>query len=368
MAPQTNKNAFMDQWHEGSKNTIRNHFIAMMGELCGTFLFLFFGFAPTQLAVTAIKAATPPDVTVPVPDILSLLYIASAFSASLAVNVWAFYRINGGMLNPAVTLGLCLAGAVPPMRGLLVFPFQIIGAIAAAGAVSATFPGPLVVDVSLGGGTSIVQGLFIEMFLTMQLVIVVLMLAAEKHRATFLAPLGIGLSLFIAHLSGVYYTGAGINPARATGPAVVNASFPGYFWIYWLGPLLGALVAAGAYHMFKWLGYETANPGQDGGKEVIGLLYPDEESALGANNGNGEKIGLLQFHTKRFSTVSNMTSPGQLPVTPMTHAPNGGPARREYIEEKLPHKTEPQNQGQLLIMGEAPEVSAGGATRSKVDA
>jgi len=106
-----------------------------------------------------------------------------------------------------VTLGLCLIRAVPVIRGLLVFPCQLLGAIAAAGVVSALFPGPLVVGVSLSGGTSIVQGLFIEMFLTIQLVFVVMMLAAEKHRATFLAPLGIGLSLFIAHMTGEFCCG-----------------------------------------------------------------------------------------------------------------------------------------------------------------
>lgn len=106
-----------------------------------------------------------------------------------------------------VTLGLCLIKAVPAIRCLLVFPCQILGGIAAAGVVSALFPGPLVVGVSLSGGTSIVKGLFIEMFLTIQLVFVVIMLAAEKHRGTFLAPLGIGLSLFVAHMTGKFYCG-----------------------------------------------------------------------------------------------------------------------------------------------------------------
>jgi aquaporin related protein len=81
----------------------------------------------------------------------------------------------------------------------------MLGGIAASGVVSALFPGPLIIGVRLGGGTSITQGLFIEMFLTAQLIIVIMMLAVEKHRATFLAPLGIGLSLFIAHLAGMYF-------------------------------------------------------------------------------------------------------------------------------------------------------------------
>ena len=58
------------------------------------------------------------------------------------------------------------------------------------------------------------------------------MLAVEKHKATFVAPVGIGLALFICHLAGIYYTGASMNPARSFGPHVVIREFPGYHWIY----------------------------------------------------------------------------------------------------------------------------------------
>ena len=81
---------------------------------------------------------------------------------------------------------------------------QILGGIIAAAIVSCLFPGPLTVGTKLSGGTSIPQGLFIEMFLTAELVFTVFMLAAEKHRATFVAPIGIGLALFIGHLVGQY--------------------------------------------------------------------------------------------------------------------------------------------------------------------
>ena len=64
------------------------------------------------------------------------------------------------------------------------------------------FPGPIVVVTRLTNGTSIAQGVFIEMFLTSLLVFVILMLAAEKTRATFIAPVGIGLALFVAELCG----------------------------------------------------------------------------------------------------------------------------------------------------------------------
>lgn len=74
---------------------IRNHIIAMLGEFTGTFLFLFFAFAATQVANTAPGSQSP--------NVAVLLYISLAFGFSLAVNVWVFFRISGGVFNPAVS-------------------------------------------------------------------------------------------------------------------------------------------------------------------------------------------------------------------------------------------------------------------------
>lgn len=122
------------------------------------------------------------------------------------------------------------------------------------------------------------------MFLTAQLVFTIFMLAAEKHKGTFIAPIGIGLSLFIAELSGVYFTGGSLNPARSFGPCVVLASFPEYHWIYWLGPALGALLATGFYRFVKMLEYETANPGQDFNEHEAEVFEFDEENAATGND------------------------------------------------------------------------------------
>jgi aquaporin related protein len=66
------------------------------------------------------------------------------------------------------------------------------------------FPGDIgVVNTSLSGGTTIARGVFIEMFMTAELVFVVLMLAAEKSKSTFIAPIGIGLALFVAMMGGI---------------------------------------------------------------------------------------------------------------------------------------------------------------------
>ncbi|KAF2716215.1 aquaporin [Polychaeton citri CBS 116435] len=234
----------------------------MCGEYVGTVLFLFFALAGTQVA-NNIPTSSGASIQEIGSNPQQLQYIALCFGFSLAVNAWVFFRISGGLFNPAVTFGMCLIGALPWIRGCLLFVVQILGGITAAALVSCMFPGPLTVRTSLGGGTTVVQGLFIEMFLTAELVFTIFMLAAEKHRGTFIAPVGIGLSLFIAELVGVYFTGGSLNPARSFGPAVVAHDFYGYHWIYWVGPILGSIVAAGFYKFIKMLEYETANPEQD---------------------------------------------------------------------------------------------------------
>jgi len=119
------------------------------------------------------------------------------------------------------------------LRSIFIFFAQILGAIAAAGLVRGLIPGDGVkFGVSLRPGTTIVQGLFLEMFLTCELVFTILMLAAEKTKATFVAPVGIGLALFVAELVGVFWTGGALNPCRAFGPNVVMGSFNSDHWIY----------------------------------------------------------------------------------------------------------------------------------------
>jgi aquaporin rerated protein, other eukaryote len=166
-----------------------------------------------------------------------------------------------------------LIGALTLLRAALIFVAQMAGAIAAAGAVQGLFPGPLKVNTALADGTSSAQGVFIEMFLTTELVFVIFMLAGEKHKATFLAPIGIGLALFVSEMCGVFYTGGSLNPARSFGPAVVTG-FQGSQWIYWVGPFLGTLLAFGFYRLMKYVDYETANPGQDFNEHEIRLFNP----------------------------------------------------------------------------------------------
>ncbi|CZT46624.1 related to aquaporin [Rhynchosporium secalis] len=255
----------------------RNHLVATIAEYVGTTLFLLFAFAGTQVALAAYPAEPNVVGATSHPD--QLLYISLCFGFSLAVNAWVFFRISGGLFNPAVSLGMCLVGALPYLRGAFLVFAQILGGVTAAAIVSALLPGPLTVRTSLGGGTTVVQGLFIEMFLSALLVFTIFMLAAEKHKGTFIAPVGIGLSLFVAELMGVYYTGGSVNPARSFGPSVVTHNFHSYHWIYWVGPMLGAIVASGFYLLMKMLEYETANPGQDSSKPDGEHFNPDLDAS-----------------------------------------------------------------------------------------
>lgn len=109
------------------------------------------------------------------------------------------------------------------VRTILVIIAQILGAIAASAVVVGLLPGHgIVATTQLGGGISTVQGLFLEMFLTAELIFVIFMLASEKHLSTAVAPVGIGLALFICHL--VY---AHCPLVKFTVHTMLTSSFPG---------------------------------------------------------------------------------------------------------------------------------------------
>ncbi|KAI2631903.1 aquaporin-like protein [Hypoxylon sp. NC1633] len=286
---------------------VKNLLVAAMSEFAGTFLFLLFAFGGANAVNTNLPGEAPADPA-------KLLFISLCFGMSLAVNAWVFFRISGGLFNPAVTLGMMVVGAVEYVRGGMAIFSQIISGIAAAAVVNWLTPGPLNVSTSLGGGTSVAQGLFIEMFLTAQLVFTIFMLAAEKHRATFIAPVGIGLSLFIAELWGVYYTGGGVNPARAFGPSVVTGSFHSYHWIYWLGPVLGSLLASGFYVFIKALEYETVNPEQDDSSE----RRAEPKSAAQEAENRRPSSGVVSAPSGRASTSYYYGSGPSLEAGPVT--------------------------------------------------
>ncbi|KAJ5624810.1 hypothetical protein N7510_001119 [Penicillium lagena] len=317
-------------------DSIRYNILCVFGEFVGTFLFLFFSFAGTQVSMTP----KPPDGSPP--NTSNLLYSSLAFGFSLTVNVWAFFRFTGGLFNPAVWNELILVFIIlrltitghprtlcdwrnAPLRGLFVFPAQLVGGIAAAGVVSCLFPGPANFGTRLGGGTSISQGLFIEMFLTAQLVLVIIMLAVVKHKSTFLAPVGIGLAFFVCEMVGDYYTGGSLNPARSLGPDVINRSFPGYHWIYWVGPLLGSLLASGFYKLLVFVRWQNINPAQDleewEAKLRKGSTAPSEHTVTDQGHGQDQR----QF----YADVPRSNGGNEVPHPNSGNEVSGAQMRRE---------------------------------------
>lgn len=95
--------------------------------------------------------------------------------------------------------------------------------------------------------------------------------------------------------AGINYTGAGLNPARALAPDVINGSFPGYHWIYWLGPALGALLSAGFYHLLEALDWHQANPGQDYDDLETQMFKPGSKVS---SRPNVAALALTQSHAR----------------------------------------------------------------------
>ncbi|KAK4499554.1 hypothetical protein PRZ48_010070 [Zasmidium cellare] len=258
--------------HPSTRSTFRNHMVAASGEFVGTFLFLLFAYLGHTMSAAQAPDSGPNGAN----SNQTVIFISMSYGLSLLVTAWTLYRISGGLFNPAVTVGLVFTGNLDMIRGIIFIPVQLLGGICAAAVVKGIVPGDIAgVQTTLADGVSIAQGLFIEMFLTAYLTFTILMLAAEKSKQTFIAPIGIGMALFVAQIAGVYYTGGSLNPARSFAPCVAAASFQGYHWIYWVGPFLGALVAAGYYHFVKFFHYEEANPGQD---SAMGAFHPVKDA------------------------------------------------------------------------------------------
>ncbi|KAI9158616.1 Aquaporin-2 [Paramyrothecium foliicola] len=285
LTPQEKAEVMRLPWTQWMNSDMKNHFVAWLGEFIGTTMFLFFAFAGTEVANIRSNNDTDKTTTGEATgfDLSVLLYVSLSFGFSLMVNVWVFFRISGGLFNPAVTMGMLLVKAINPTRaGFLVFA-QILGSLMASVIVRYLFPETFNVRTTLGGGATIVQGVFIEALLTAELVFTIFMLAKEKHRATFIAPVGIGLALFIAELVGVQFTGGSLNPARSFGPCVITGRFDQEHWIYWVGPAVGTLIAVGFYRLIKTLEYEMANPGADGDDVNDPTKNPEKRAEVQSN-------------------------------------------------------------------------------------
>lgn len=211
---------------------------AALAEFFATMLFVFLGPGSVIASgITAPGAQLTAD---------KLMVIASGHGLAIAVLVWASGHISGGHINPAVTFGAWIAGKIGLQRGILYIVAQLLGAVVGAAILAYVIPDNIQGTLgahALGAGVTPIAGVVVEIVLTFTLVGVVLMTAMHPRGPGNVAALAIGLAVLIDHLTGVPLTGASMNPARSFGPALVAGAWADH-WVYWVGPLIGAALAA----------------------------------------------------------------------------------------------------------------------------
>lgn len=181
----------------------------------------------------------------------NLVAIALAHGLAIGLLVAAGGHISGGVYNPALAIGLMAAGKLPYVRGALFIVAELLGATAAAAVLKATLPTSMVDAVKLGTplpgpGIGMGQALVVEIVLTFFLMFVVFGVAVDKRGPASIAGLAIGLTITMDICMGGGISGAAMNPARSFGPMLVQGEFTAA-WVYWVGPIVGALIAALLY-------------------------------------------------------------------------------------------------------------------------
>jgi len=198
--------------------------------------------------------------------------IALAQGLAIAVMVSAVGHISGGHFNPAITLGFLVTGRLAPLLALVYWIAQFAGAIGAAALLRWVFPDDT--EATLGApvlnpGIQPEAGLLIEAILTFFLVWVVFATVADP-RGTFksIAGLAIGFTITMDVLMGGTLTGAAMNPARAFGPELISNTWDD-FWIWYIGPFAGAVIAAVAYELLylRPVGPAVVGPPETGVEE-----------------------------------------------------------------------------------------------------
>jgi aquaporin Z len=184
--------------------------------------------------------------------------VALAFGLTVLTMAYAIGHVSGCHLNPAVTVGLTVAGRFPAREVLPYVVAQVLGALAGAALLYAIASGKAGFDLSAGfasngfgehspGGYSLTAGFLCEVAMTFAFVFVILG-ATDQRAPAALAPVAIGLALTLIHLVSIPVTNTSVNPARSTGPALLVGGWAlTQLWAFWIAPLLGAIAAGIAY-------------------------------------------------------------------------------------------------------------------------
>jgi aquaporin Z len=180
--------------------------------------------------------------------------VAIAFAHGLAIGLFvaAAGHISGGVYNPALAVGLWASRKLDSTRAIAYIVAELIGALAGAALAKACFPDSMSDAVNLGvpavgNGFSTTNALIMEIVATFFLMFVVFGVAIDgRSGGRAIAGLAIGLTITMDVFGGAAVSGAAMNPARWFGPAVIQGEYSD-FWIWWVGPIVGALIAALLY-------------------------------------------------------------------------------------------------------------------------
>jgi MIP family channel proteins len=212
-----------------------------VAELLGTFLFVFVG-AGSAVASQYIGITDPGT---------SLLIAALANGLGLAIGISVTMGVSGGAINPAVTIALLVGKKLPGRDVVPYIVAELVGATLAGVLLMAAAPSSVGAAAHWGAPTlssaiSVAQGTLFELVMTFFLVLAVYGTIVDA-RAPKIAGFGVGLIVVADVLTGGPFTGAAMNPARAMGPMIASLSFPSYWYIYWIGPIIGAAIAGLIY-------------------------------------------------------------------------------------------------------------------------
>jgi aquaporin TIP len=191
----------------------------------------------------------------------NLVAVALAHGLAIGLMIAALGHISGGHFNPAVSISMLATGQIGVPRAAAYIVAQLLGAIAGAGVLTFIFPalGPMGRNnpgvnlgvPGLGPDVTMAGAVIMEIIMTFFLVLVIFGTAVDPRGSKAIAPLAIGLIITMDILGGGRITGAAMNPARSIGPALVQQDFTNW-WIYWVGPILGGLIAGFAYKFIWW--------------------------------------------------------------------------------------------------------------------
>ncbi|HEX6645026.1 MAG TPA: aquaporin [Gemmatimonadales bacterium] len=219
-----------------------------VAELLGTFALVFVG------ASASIAAVYPGSG-------VGLTGVALAHGFVLAIGVTMTMHISGGHLNPAVSLGLLVVRRIDARTFAVHLAAQLLAAVLAGLALKAAWPAALARVAAYGTpqlnlSVSVGQGILLEAIMGFFLMSAVFgtAVAAASHRV---GGFGIGLSLVFLIIGLGPLTGAAVNLTRALGPAIASGTWTGQA-VYWIGPALGAVVAAFVWDKVLLRGETTA--------------------------------------------------------------------------------------------------------------